>query len=179
MSALVLGIGNVLLRDEGVGVRVIEELYTRYTFPREVELLDGGTSGIELLSYIRGREMVVIIDAMINGYSPGMVFRIEGNDVPAVFMTSISPHQFGISGLLATARLIEVLPENMILFGVEPKDMGTGISLSEEVEDGMNRAVDAVVLELRKNGYRVYPRLGGVGPPLGFWSEKRMGNSSL
>jgi hydrogenase maturation protease len=105
MNVLVLGIGNVLMMDDSVGVRAIEELQRRYHFPDGVELLDGGTSGIELLSHIEGRDNLIIIDALKSGHSPGTVVRVEGEDVPARFMTRISPHQLGLSDVLAAATI--------------------------------------------------------------------------
>ena len=99
MSALILGVGNILLGDEGIGIRVVEELENRYAFPEEVMVLDGGTAGIELLRYIEGRDLLILIDAMRAGLAPGTVFKVEGEDVPKRFMTRISPHQIGLSDL--------------------------------------------------------------------------------
>ena len=95
MSALVLGVGNVILGDEGIGVRAVEELQRRYSFPDDVELLDGGTSGIELLRYFDDIEHLLIVDAVSAGHPPGSVLRVEGEDVPATFETRITPHQLG------------------------------------------------------------------------------------
>ncbi|MFZ2197624.1 MAG: hydrogenase maturation protease, partial [Thermodesulfovibrionales bacterium] len=93
MNVLVLGIGNVLMTDDSVGIRVINELERRYRFPENVELLDGGTSGIELFSYIVNRDYLIIVDAIKSDLPPGTVVKVEGEDVPAKFMTRISPHQ--------------------------------------------------------------------------------------
>ena len=76
MDILVLGIGNVLLTDEGIGVRALKELERKFIFPPEVELLDGGTAGIELLRHIRNRDHLIIIDAMKCGQKPGPVVRL-------------------------------------------------------------------------------------------------------
>ncbi len=121
MNVLVLGIGNVLMTDDSVGIRVINELERRFRFPENVELLDGGTSGIELLSYIVNRDYLIIVDAIKSDLPPGTVVKVEGEDVPAKFMTRISPHQLGLSDLLAAATLTGELPKQMVLFGIEPK----------------------------------------------------------
>jgi hydrogenase maturation protease len=155
VSALVLGVGNVLLQDEGVGVRTVEELLRRYRFGEDVHVLDGGTAGIELLRYIDGVEHLVIIDAISAGKKPGTVMRVEGEDVPATFETKITPHQLGLSDLLATARLTDVMPPYLVLFGVEPKTMETGLEFSAEVLGSLDKLCGHVVEELRKLGYTV------------------------
>lgn len=157
MNALVLGIGNILLSDEGLGVKAIGELEKRYRFPESVELLDGGTAGVELLAYLSGKKELIVIDAVTSGKPPGTVVRLEGEDVPALFMANISPHQLGLSNLLATARLTGEIPEKIILFGIEPKRVETGVGLSGEVASGLEKLIKAVVDELRKTGYRVEP----------------------
>ncbi|MBU0730521.1 MAG: HyaD/HybD family hydrogenase maturation endopeptidase [Proteobacteria bacterium] len=169
MNVGVLGIGNVLLRDEGAGVRAIEELESRYIFPDDVELLDGGTAGIELLQYIQEKDLLIIIDAMRNGQAPGTVYRLEDEEVPAAFMTSISPHQLGISDLLAKATLIDALPERLLLYGIEPKDLTTGIGLSAEVELGLGQVILEVVALLEKNGLKPMVLERSASSPRGFW----------
>ena len=155
MGVLVLGVGNVLMRDEALGVRTVEELQKRFCFPEEVEFLDGGTAGIELLSHIRDRDYLIVLDAVKSGNPPGTVVRIEGEDVPAKFMTRISPHQLGISDLLATATISGHLPKKMVLFGIEPKNVELGLGLSDEVKAGMERLISVVLEELRESGYEM------------------------
>lgn len=152
---LILGVGNVLLTDEGVGVRTLKELERRYAFSCDVELLDGGTAGIELLRHIQDRDHIFIIDAMKCGQPPGTVVRVEGNDVPTAFLTRISPHQLGLSDLLAAAMLTDDLPGNLVLFGVEPDNLDPGLDLSEPVEKCLGKLIEAVVGELRSIGCKV------------------------
>ncbi len=171
MDILVLGIGNVLLMDEGVGVKAVEELGRRYIFPPGVELLDGGTSGIELLTHIRNRGAVLIIDAMRFGKEPGTVSRVEGRDVPAAFMTRISPHQLGLSDLLAAAMLTDELPAHLVLFGVEPQSLDAGFSLSPAVEKNFDKLLSAVLDELRQLGCdQVRPQTETTAPSLWAYS---------
>jgi hydrogenase maturation protease len=153
VKALVLGIGNVLLRDEGLGIHAVGELRRRFAFGDDVELLDGGTAGVELLRHLDGRDHVVVIDAIAAGHAPGTVFRVEGEDVPRQFHVRISPHQIGLSDVLATAMIGDTLPGEIVMFGVEPKDLTTGLELTDEVEASLGRLVDAVVAELRRLGY--------------------------
>ncbi|MBI4684055.1 MAG: HyaD/HybD family hydrogenase maturation endopeptidase [Nitrospirae bacterium] len=158
MNILILGIGNILMMDEGVGVRAVEELERRFQFSENVELLDGGTSGMELLSYMSNRDYLIIIDAVKSGQLPGTVVRVEGEDVPARFMTRISPHQLGLSDLLAAASLTGELPKKMVLFGVEPKTIEMGLMLSDNVKANFDKLLHVVVEEIRKVGYDVEPR---------------------
>ena len=174
MNVLVLGIGNILLKDEGVGVMLIEAVEQGFVIPDGVELLDGGTAGIELLDHIRGRKLLVIVDAMRNGHPPGAVYRVAGEDVSAAFMTNISPHQLGISNLLATAQLTDSLPERIVLFGIEPADISTGLGLSEPVAKGLEKLVREVVKELADNGYHLARRDGDASQPPGYWTDKNV-----
>ena len=169
MDILVLGIGNVLLTDEGVGVRTLKELERRFSFPANVELLDGGTAGIELLRHIRNRDCLIIIDAMKSGHAPGTILRVEGEDVPAAFRTRISPHQLGLSDLLAAAMLTDELPKNLVLFGVEPESIDIGLDLTETVEANLGKLIEAVADELRAAGCSLVPIEASFAEKARFW----------
>jgi hydrogenase maturation protease len=169
LDILILGIGNVLLTDEGIGVRTLKELERRFTFPDNVELLDGGTAGIELLRHIRMRDYLIIIDAMKFNQEPGTVFRVEGADVPAAFRTRISPHQLGLSDLLAAAMLTDELPKNLVLFGVEPESIDIGLDLTDTVEASVEKLVSAVADELRTVGCGVVPVEANFSEKARFW----------
>jgi len=158
MKSLVLGIGNVLLQDEGVGIHALGELRRRFVFDEGVEFLDGGTAGVELLRYLDGQDRVLIVDAVAAGHPPGTVFRVEGEDVPRMFHVRISPHQIGLSDVLATAMISDSLPGEMVMFGVEPETMTTGLALTPTVEASLDQLVDAVVEELRRIGHAVGKR---------------------
>ena len=171
MDILVLGIGNVLLTDEGVGVRALKELERRYTFSENVELLDGGTAGIELLRHIRNRDYLIIIDCMTWNQDPGTVMRVEGDDVPAAFRTRISPHQLGLSDLLAAAMLTNELPKNLVLFGVEPESIDIGLDLTHTVEASMEKLTGAVIDELRSIDCTVVPIEATFAKKVRFWDS--------
>ena len=158
MKTLVLGIGNVLLQDEGVGIHALNEIRRRFELDEGVELLDGGTAGVELLRYLDGREHVVVIDAIAAGHPPGTVFRVAGEDVPRTFHQRISPHQIGLSDVLATALITDALPAEIVMFGVEPQAMKTGLALTPVVDASLDKLVGAVVEELRRLGHRVAAR---------------------
>jgi hydrogenase maturation protease len=169
LDILILGIGNVLLTDEGIGVRALKELERKFTFPANVELLDGGTAGIELLRHIRKRDYLIIIDAMKCDQEPGTVVRVEGDDVPAAFRTRISPHQLGLSDLLAAAMLTDELPKNLVLFGVEPESIDIGLDLTETVEANVDKLIGAVADELRSIGCTLVPIEATFTEKARFW----------
>lgn len=158
------------MKDESIGVRAVDELSRRYQFPEGVELLDGGTSGIELLSYIGNRDNLIIIDAIKAGHPPGTVLRVEGEDVPAQFRTRISPHQLGLSDLLAAALISGEMPKNIVLFGIEPKSVTMELGLSDEVRSSMEHLLKVVVDELRTIGCDVTER-AEYAPAKSMWEK--------
>lgn len=160
LNILVLGIGNLLLQDEGAGVRAVEEFERKYVAPLGVELLDGGTSGIELLQYIQGKDSLIILDVVKSGNPPGTIIRLEGKDVPALFQKRISPHQLGLSDLLAVSQLTDRMPKQVVLFGIEPKSIETGLEMSEEVGRSIGSLADMVAQELVSLGLDVTTKMG-------------------
>lgn len=152
MSALVLGVGNILLSDEGVGVRVAEAFCQRYALPDGVEVLDGGTAGMDLLDALAGRSHVVIIDAVRTGAEPGTVVRLEAEQVPALFRNRISPHQLGISDVLAALALMEEEPRHLALIGIVPASLDLGMALSPAVAARFDEMVEMVAAALRTWG---------------------------
>ena len=153
LNVLVLGLGNILLSDEGVGVKVVEELQRGYDFSDSVEIIDGGTMGMELLSYFDERSHILIIDAVKTDNKPGTIVRID--DPPAFFSTKISPHQIGLADVLGAAAITDNLPRNLVLFGIEPKEISTGLDLSSEIAQNLSRLVDMVITELKTIGVEV------------------------
>lgn len=133
MNILVLGVGNLLLSDESIGVHVINQLENEYVFPDGVELVDGGTAGMELLDYIAKREHVMIVDAVLTGDEPGTVVILKDDDVPALFNNKVSPHQLGLSDLLGALKLTEESPENIFLVGIVPESVEPGLEMTDTV----------------------------------------------
>ena len=153
LNVLVLGLGNILLSDEGAGVKAIEELQDRYNCSGGVEFVDGGTIGFELLPYFEGRSHILIIDAVKTGRKPGTLVRIE--DPPAYFSSKTSPHQIGLADVMGIAVITDIMPKNITLFGIEPKQLSTGLDLSTEVARNLSQLVDMVVEELKSIGIKV------------------------
>jgi hydrogenase maturation protease len=154
---LLLGVGNILLSDEGVGVRVLERLVTAYDLPDEVLALDGGTLGLDLLHYLEGVQNLLIIDAVDMGKEPGSVIRLEGDEVPAFMSLKISPHQAGIPDLLFAAKLRDICPPNVVLWGVQPDSLEPGLDLSPHIEARVDELVGEVLDQLARWGSPLPP----------------------
>ena len=158
MNILVLGIGNILLQDEGIGVRVVEDLEKQYTLPEGVEVVDGGTSGMDLLDTVLDRDHLIVVDAVHTGDPPGTLVKLQGDEVPVFFRSKISPHQLGLSDLLANVTLMEALPARMTLIGVVPQSMETGIELTELLETRRPDLLAMVLEALNESGVELWSR---------------------
>lgn len=135
---LVLGLGNRLLRDDGLGLRMLEELQGDGRFG-DCEFVDGGTQGIALLGYFENRASAVILDAVALGAAPGTVHVLRGPDFQAVHRSTA--HEGGALEVLALAKLLGQAPDEVVIVGVEPEEVRTGIGLSDRVEAALPEAV--------------------------------------
>lgn len=155
MSILVLGLGNTIMTDDGFGVRAVEALASRYRFPAGVQLLDGGTLGLDLLPYLEGIERLLIIDALQMDAAPGAVFRLAGEEVPRAFASKLSVHQMGVQDLLAVSELMGHLPGELAVWGVQPESIEMGTELTPLVAAAIEPVVAGVLEELRRWGVAV------------------------
>ncbi|MGE5503137.1 MAG: HyaD/HybD family hydrogenase maturation endopeptidase [Actinomycetota bacterium] len=153
MRVVVLGVGNILMTDEGVGVRAVEELERLYDLAPEVTVIDGGTSGMDCLDQIAEVDHLLIADAMRSGAEPGTLKRVDHDQLAAHFKTKLSPHQVGLSDVLATLNLHGMMPRRVVLFGMQPKSFATAMELSPEIEARLPALVDALVDELAALGF--------------------------
>lgn len=156
--AIVLGIGNILLSDEGVGVRAVEALRRRFEFPADVEVIDGGTSTMELLDDLSQARLLIVVDAVKAGQPPASIAHMSGNDLPVFFRGKLSPHQTGLSDLLASLELLGEAPRETIIVGVEPAAWSLGMALSDQVKAILPQVLDMVVADLRNHGIEPQPR---------------------
>jgi len=156
-QVLILGIGNVLWADEGFGVRAVETLNRRHSFPANVTVMDGGTQGLFLLPTIQDCDILIILDAVDYGLPPGTLKIVQDGDVPS-FMGAkkISLHQAGFQEVLATARLLGWEPRRILLVGVQPAEIEDyGGSLRPETAARIDDAIDAVLNGLHRIGVPV------------------------
>lgn len=164
---LVLGIGNLIMSDDGVGVRVVQLLQERYRFPEEVTLLDGGTLGLDLLPKLEGVERLLVVDAVETGGAPGTLLRLSGDDIPLALETKVSPHQMGLKDLLTVASLQGFDPAEMVLWGVQPECIEMGMELSPVVAEQVAQLTENVLIELANWGVQA-DRCQGPSIPLPF-----------
>lgn len=157
-QTLILGVGNLLASDEGVGIHVIQRLQAEYQFPEEVQLLDGGTLGMDLLFYLENVRRLLLIDAVETGQPPGTLIRLAGEEVPAYFSLKMSPHQVGVPDMLFAAKLRDMYPEEVVLLGVQPGSLEIGLELSPPVAGQFEALVGKVIEELARWGVRVKRR---------------------
>lgn len=155
---VVLGMGNVLRRDEGLGIRALERLQEQYALPAGVRLVDGGTLGLDLLSYLEDADRVLVLDAALTDGPPGTLIRVAGDDAPAYFGIRTSPHEIALPDLLAVAKLRGTTPPELVVLGMHPESIELGWELSDAVTAALGDLVKAAVAELRAWGFDVTPR---------------------
>jgi len=145
---LILGLGNPLLGDEGIGVRVVEEL-KRLELPEGVTAIEGGTAGLGLIGLMEGFQRVIIVDAADMGHPPGRVVRFT--PLEAQFRTAAAPlslHQIGLGEVLALAEALEVAPAEPIIIGIQPSRVEEGTGLSPEVQGAIPQIIRIILDEL-------------------------------
>ena len=139
---LVLGLGNLLLTDDAVGLRMLEALEAESTDP-DVDFVDGGTQGIALTGYLSGRSAVLVLDAIGLGAAPGTVHVLRDDDIAQLrSRRSTNAHEGNGLSLIETVRVLGNFPARLAVVGVEPALVKTGIGLSPEVEAAMRLALD-------------------------------------
>jgi hydrogenase maturation protease len=157
-QVLVLGLGNVLRGDEGLGVHALQRLTDGYVLPPQVEAVDGGTLGLDLLPYLDGTPALLVIDAVQAGRTPGSLVRLQDEAIMPALALKLSLHQAGLRELLATSRLLGTHPAHVVLLGVEPDTIGWTTELSAPVAASMDALLDAVADELRGWGVMLEDR---------------------
>ncbi len=142
-----MGVGNILLSDEGVGVRVIEAMEGR-ELPDNVELFDGGTASVDLLDSLANRDKVIIIDVVKGDNEPGTLYRFTPTDITLQRQNLTSLHQVGLLETLTMADYLSCAPREVVIFGIEPKEVGWSLELSPEVAQIVPRVIELVLAEL-------------------------------
>jgi len=167
---VVIGVGNVLLGDDGVGPCVVRLLEERLGTIEGVELTDCGTSGFDVSGTVIDREVVIFVDAVDASGEPGSVVRLEEQALTTGGATGprISPHEPGIRDSLAVANLVGRGPREALLIGVVPGDTSMGTALTPRIADAILPAANAVIAELKRLGHAVEPIEGHLD---GFFSE--------
>ncbi len=156
---VILGLGNLLFSDEGMGIHAIRRLLLEGGLPPEVEIVDGNTMGIELLDHVESATHLLIIDAVDIGKSGGTLRVVDGKDIPTYQGIKISQHQQSFKEILGVAMLRGRLPAHMALVGVQPENLDWGTHLSGRVEAAMEEVLSAVWGHLAEWGIPLEKRL--------------------
>lgn len=157
-SIVVLGVGNILLTDEGLGVHVVEDLKANYTFTPKISLIDGGTMGMELLTYMRGMKKILLIDAVNGGEAPGTIYEFPHRELEQYFTDHISVHEVGMQDILRIRAIQENPLEDAIVIGVEPESLDVGFEPSAPVQKALPEVRDRVLRVLREWGVQIEPK---------------------
>lgn len=157
-STAVIGLGNPLMGDDGLGLAALARLSERYELPPGVELVDGGTWGMNLLPLIEDAGRVLLLDAIHKDGLPGTPYRLDHQDLPRYLATKISPHQVDLHDVLALAELRGTLPAETVALGLQPERVEMIAELSPLVAANVGRLVAMAVAELAAWGYELSPK---------------------
>ncbi|MFZ4539309.1 HyaD/HybD family hydrogenase maturation endopeptidase [Propionivibrio sp.] len=153
MRAVVLGIGNTILTDEAAGVRAVEALEQAYSMPANVLVIDGGTSGMEMIEDLSNLDFLIVIDVVKTGAAPGTLVKIAGEDIPVFFRSKLSPHQIALPDVLASLELLDTMPKEIIVLGVEPISLELGMEMTATVAARVPQLAAMAADELIRRGY--------------------------
>jgi hydrogenase maturation protease len=157
-TILVLGVGNILMHDEGLGVRVVQHLEANYEFSPNVELMDGGAGGLRLTDALTQHDCVVVVDAVVNGGAPGDLYRLEGDDLKLSLTFKQSMHETDLLETMACCELIGHRP-NCVVLGMEPLNIeGFSLELTPPCQAAFPALVAQVLDEIRALGGEAQPR---------------------
>ena len=154
-SIAVLGLGYILLRDEGVGVRIAERLINNFIFSPAVKVIDAGTLGFGLISEIQEIQKLIVVDAVKAGEAPGTIYKFTQNDIDTTISPLLSAHDIGFLEVIEQWKMMGIQPE-VIFLGIEPYDMSSwGMELSDCIINKMSRLVELILEELKKEGVTI------------------------
>jgi hydrogenase maturation protease len=152
-DTLVLGLGNPLMGDDGVGIAALQRLQDRWELPPEVDLVDGGTWGMNLLPLIESAGRLILLDAIESGQAPGTLTVLRRDQLPRYFSLKLSPHQIDLREVLAVAELRGTLPDHLVALGIQPARIEMDAGLSAPVAAALDQLVHRVVDHLEAAGY--------------------------
>ncbi len=143
-----LGLGNILMQDEGIGVYSANLLKDTYTFSPDIKIIDGGTTGTDLLPYFEDSNKVLIIDAVNFEKKPGYIEIIENDNILATITAKISLHHLGLSDVLSIIKLLDITPSEICLVGIQPVTMELGLDVSDEMKKFSDKISEAALSKL-------------------------------
>ena len=152
MGTIVVGLGNPLMGDDGIGLAALERLRETRHVSDAVELVDGGTWGMNLLPLIEDAERIIFLDAIDAGLPPGTLVVLERDELPRYFAHKLSPHQIDLREVLALAELRDTLPRDVVAIGIQPALIELRTDLSPLAWDALDSAVAAAAARLQAWG---------------------------
>jgi hydrogenase maturation protease len=156
LKTVLLGIGNILLSDEGVGVHLVKEVGSKYEFTPEVDVVDGGTLGLDLLPYFEDYQRMLIVDAVNFGREPGFIRVVDGEEIPNAILEKMSVHNIGLNDLMGVSMFRGMIPEKIRLIGIQPASLEPGY-LSPTIRDRMGELTSLVLKNLAEWGVEGRP----------------------
>ncbi len=152
-NLLILGLGNLLCSDDGLGALVAQQIAGTRVVPEGVKVLDGGTLGLALLPYLEDADRAILVDAVAADAAPGTLVRLDGDEVGPAVAARLSVHQVGVSDLIEAARWRGRVPPTLVLLGAVPETTELGVGLSPRVAASVPALLAAVCDEAGRLGY--------------------------
>ncbi|MFH2122281.1 MAG: HyaD/HybD family hydrogenase maturation endopeptidase [Pseudomonadota bacterium] len=156
----ILGIGNLLLSDEGFGIHTIHYLEQHYTFPETIRINDAGTAGIYMAPFLEECDPILVIDVIDMDADPGSVLHFNSKDIGAgTIPRKMSPHQLGLLEMLEICKFRDCQPETVEFFCVVPADLHTSMELSPQVGPRVKEIAERIVDQLRQAGHTIIAKI--------------------
>lgn len=169
-NILVLGVGNVLYSDDGFGICVVDKMNREYEFPENVNVVDGGVLGINLLGVMSGYKHIIIIDTILKKSKPGDLHRLEKDEIRKRIMPKNSLHQVDLLEALTLCDIMEKGRPETVILGIEPKDYTTlNVGLSDEVKNKIDDIIGMTFQELDRLGATYKKRKTKKESDIPFW----------
>jgi hydrogenase maturation protease len=146
----ILGIGNSIFSDEGIGIHVLPLLEELYGDDPMIEIIEGSTDGMKLLGPVENTDYLIVIDAINAGKEGGTIITLEGEDIPAYYGIKMSIHQLGFQEVLLAAKLRGRYPKNIVMIGMQPSSLELGIHLSPENEAKLPELVETINRQIQQ-----------------------------
>jgi hydrogenase maturation protease len=150
-----LGLGNILLRDEGVGVHIVKLVEKKYKFSPPISIIDGGTSGSDILPIFEENQKILIVDAVNFGKDPGYIELLHDDEILMQLTTKLTMHHIGLADVLSSVKLLEYVHDEICLVGIQPEIIDTGLELSDLLDSQLNRFENVVLEKLQTWGVKI------------------------
>ncbi len=141
---VVMGAGNILMKDDGIGVHVVQALQNKRGLPGDIEIIDAGTAALDTLSLLDGVDRLIIVDAIKGGGEAGTIYKLSPDDIREKPRGSISLHQMSLLQALASNGLLGSVPSEVVIVGIEPGEITAGLELTPELRDRIPLIIETV-----------------------------------